>query len=168
MIIFIPFEPLLDRSTFDCGNASLNSWFREQCGQQAKANTARTTFGVDEKETRIASFYSLVTYRVDLEDLVGTRLGRRRRYPMPAVLLGRLAVDLDYQGTGLGRLTLGDALTYLAGVAAGIGFECVLVDAIDDAALEFYLKYGFTMLSDDGRRMFLRTDDLRATFGSVG
>ncbi len=160
----MPFEPLLDRSVFTCGKASLDDWFHHYSGQQEKRSTARTTFGVDEKEARIASFFSLVTYRLEVDQLVGTPLGARVRYPMSAMLLARLAVDQQYQGTGLGGLTLAHALGRLAEASVDIGFEVVLVDAIDDEAAGFYRRYGFQTLSDDGARLFMRTDDLRATF----
>jgi GNAT superfamily N-acetyltransferase len=163
VIIFMPFERQLDRSAFSCGNQVLDHWFREQCGQQDGRNTARTTFGVDEAQARIASFYSLVTFRVEAYELVGTALERRRRYPMSAILIAKLAVDLRYQRQGLGALTLGHALHVLAGASSTIGFECVIVDAIDEYATRFYLRHGFTRLADDGRRLFLRTDDLRAS-----
>ncbi len=163
MFIFIPFEPELDRSRFCCGKTELDEWFRLQAGQQERRDAARTTFGVDEAQARIASYFTLVTYRLEPTGLESSPLGRRR-YPVPAMLLARLAVDVDYQGCGLGKITLVTALGQLMGVSSQVGFEAVVVDAIDDEAVAFYERFGFQKLSDDGRRLVIATKTLRRTF----
>ncbi|MCL2424247.1 MAG: GNAT family N-acetyltransferase [Micrococcales bacterium] len=162
MIVFGPFTKDLDRSTFTCGKEELDRWLRYYAGQQERDNTARTIFGMDERQVRIASFYTLVATRLDVAEVEGTALGSR--YPVSAVLLARLAVDVDYQGEGLGRVTLYNALANVVDLSEGLGFEAVVVDAIDDEAVRFYQRYGFRQLSDDGRRLFLTTKDLRKTF----
>jgi len=162
VIVFGPFTKDLDRLTFTCGKEELDHWFRYMAGQQERDNTARTIFGMDERQVRVASFYTLVATRLEVAEVEGTALGSK--YPVSAILLARLAVHVEYQGEGLGKRTLLYALANLAGVSEQVGFEVVVVDAIDDEAVGFYQKYGFRQLSDDGRRLFLTTKDLRKTF----
>jgi len=163
VIIFMPFEPALDRTGFACGRPELDKWLREYAGQQERAGSARTTFAVDEKEACIAGFFSLVTYQLEPSEAAGAMAGKRK-YPIPAMLLARLAVDVDYQGRGIGRIVLFTALEYLVKTSHAIGFEIVVVDALDESAACFYLKHGFRRFADHGLKLFMTTQDLRATF----
>ena len=83
------------------------------------------------------------------------------------MLIAPLAVDLRYQRTGVGALTLGHALLLLAESSKSVGFEVVLVDAIDDVAAAFYRKYGFKELVDGGERLYMTTKDLRSGFAKA-
>jgi len=164
VIIFIPFTPDLDRSSFECGRPELDRWFREFAGQQERDDSARTTLAVDESETRIAAFFTLVAYRIEVDNLTESLAGRSRRYPMSALLLARMAVDRRYQGSGLGKIVLVAALKCAADVARDIGFEIVVVDAMDEDAACFYLKHGFRRFEDHSLKLFMTTKNLRATF----
>jgi len=165
MFLVMPFEPQLDRSGFRCGKPSLDEWLQRYAGQQEKDNSARTTYLVDEREARIAGYFTLVTYRLEVEDLT-PELTRRPRYPMSAMLLARLAVDLRYQGRGLGKVLLFEALQRLARGSEDIGFEIVVVDALDEDAACFYLRFGFRRFAESSLRLFMTTRDLRATFAA--
>lgn len=165
MLIVIPFEPQLDRTTFRCGRPVLDEWLQRYAGQQERDHSARTTYLVDEREACIAGYFTLVTYRLEIEDLT-PEITRRPRYPMSAMLLARLAVDTRYQGDGLGKILLFEALQRLARSSEDIGFEVVVVDALDEDAACFYLKYGFRRFADQTLRLFMMTKDLRATFAA--
>jgi len=164
VIIFIPFEPTLDRSSFDCGKPELDRWFREAAGQQERNNSARTTLAVDEREARIAGFFTLVAFRIEIDSVPEAVAGHASRYPMSAVLLARLAVDRRYQGDGLGKIVLLEALKRVAGASRDIGFEIVVVDALDEDAACFYLKHGFRRFTDHSLKLFMTTRNLRASF----
>lgn len=167
MIIVREFSSLLVKhSPFDSGEPSLDVWLREQAGQQERHDAARTMLGVDEAEVRVAGYYATLTYQLSPAE-VGSTLGRRRRYPVPAVLLARLAVDRDYQGSGIGRMLLFDALSRLEQASHTLGFEVVVVDALHEDAACFYLKYGFRRFLDHESRLFMTAADLRATFGAA-
>ena len=71
------------------------------------------------------------------------------------VLIGRLAVDRTIQGQGLGGLLLIDGLRRTEFIAKQVGVRAVEVDAIDEAARRFYVKFGFTSLRDNPRHLFL-------------
>lgn len=165
MILVRGFDRLIVKhSPFSCGEPELDVWLTEPAGQQDRRHGARTMLGLDEKEARVAGYYTTVTYELT-PDEVGESLGRARRYPVPAVLLARLAVDRDYQGSGIGKLLLVDALHRLERASHDIGFELVVVDALHEDAACFYLKYGFRRFLDHDLKLFLTTKDLRATFG---
>jgi GNAT superfamily N-acetyltransferase len=161
VVVFRPLDLSLPRKSFDCGNEALNTWFWDQAGQQERRDSVRTHLGLATLDSCIASFFSLVTHRIELTELARTSVLSARRYPVPAMLIAQLAVDLRYQGKGLGATTLGHALLLLAESSKAVGFEVVLVDAIDDKAADFYRKHGFKNLVDGGERLFMTTKDLR-------
>ncbi|CPU67946.1 Putative GCN5-related N-acetyltransferase [Mycobacteroides abscessus] len=76
-------------------------------------------------------------------------------------------MDVDYQGNGVGRVLLFDALQKLVDAATAIGFEIVVVHALHEDAACFYLKHGFRRFLDHDLSMFLTTKDLRATFAAA-
>ncbi len=165
LIAFTVFNPDLPRRDFDCGNALLNRWFVTQAGQQERRNNVRTHLGLATFDGRIASFFTLIAHEIGLEDAQASRAFGRSRYPVPAMLIAQLAVDLRYQGSGLGKLTLAHALLTLARTSESIGFEAVVVDAIDARARAFYEAFGFEALVDSGDRLALPTRELLRNFG---
>jgi GNAT superfamily N-acetyltransferase len=166
MIIVRDFSrELVKHSPFACGESSLDRWLKEQSGQQDRRNGVRTFLAADEAAVRVAGYYSTVTYELTPED-AGETFGRIPRYPVPAVLLARLAVDRSYQGSGIGRLLLFDALARLERNSHDIGFELVVVDALHEDAACFYLKYGFRRFLDHELKLYMTTKDLRATFAA--
>lgn len=114
-----------------------------------------TAFVALERDTgRIAGYYTLSAASVPVVDLPDALKARLPRYPsIPAVLLGRLAVDRRYRGQGLGGALLADALTRAA--IAEIGAYALVVEAKDEAAAAFYRHHGFIPFREQPRRLFL-------------
>lgn len=164
IIAFVQFDATLPRDGFDCGNDALNTWFREQASQQEKRHNVRTHLGLATFDSCIASFFSLVTHRIELTELARTTAFSSRSYPVPAMLIAQLAVDVRYQRAGIGSLTLGHALGLLSESSKSVGFEAVVVDAIDEGAAAFYRRSGFKELVDGGERLYLPTRELRRGF----
>jgi len=76
------------------------------------------------------------------------------RYPtVPAVRMGRLAVDQAFKGQGLGGALLADALDHAA--RSEIAAFALMVDAKDEAAAAFYRHHGFIALPDSPLTLFL-------------
>jgi GNAT superfamily N-acetyltransferase len=103
---------------------------------------------------RILGFYALSACEIVTQELpreLATKLPRR----VPAVRLGRLAVDLSVQGQGLGELLLMDAIKRTCDVREHIGLFALFVDAKDDDAAGFYKRYGFTAFPDASETMVL-------------
>jgi GNAT superfamily N-acetyltransferase len=164
MLIARPFDSTaLKLHPFRCGEPELDDWLAKYASQSEKKDNVRTTLLLDEQEGRIAGYYSMRTFELSAADATSTD-GRSRRYPVPAMLLARLAVDSDYQGRGTGRLLLFDALQKLLAAAQNIGFEVIVVHALHEDAACFYLKHGFRRFLDHNLSLFLTTKDLRATF----
>ena len=139
-----------DHSDFDCGKPSLSEWIKRYAGQNEKRDVSRTYVAVRPGDSRVFGYYSLSTYQINFEDMPASQSkGLPRKQPIPAVLLGRLAVDRSFQGQGLGRVLLGSALGQALTLANKIGINAVVVDAIDEEARGFYLKHGFLNLLDD-------------------
>jgi ribosomal protein S18 acetylase RimI-like enzyme len=92
---------------------------------------------------------------IDISELPDHRARRLPRHPVPAALIGRLAVDRAAQRKGLGRLLLADAVQRTVGVSEQLAIHAVVVDAKNEPAREFYRAYGFRSLADQPMRLFL-------------
>jgi predicted GNAT family N-acyltransferase len=108
------------------------------------------------ESTTVAGYYTLSATSIELADLLQDMAKRLPRRPtLPAVLLGRLAVDQRYRGQRVGELLLMSALRRSARLRTDIGMIAVIVDAKDDRARSFYERYGFMRLEEQEFRLFL-------------
>jgi GNAT superfamily N-acetyltransferase len=153
--------PEHDRATFDCGHAALDDWLKQRAGQFDRRDLARTYVAVRSGELKVLGYYAISTHGVRREDLPEEQAKGLPRIDVPVVLLGRLAVDRSVQGCGLGSLLMIDSLRRIELLAEQVGIRAVEVDAIDDAARNFYLKFGFVPLLDDPHHLFLPMSVLR-------
>lgn len=135
---------------FDCGNSSLNRWFRLHASQNEAAGFSRTY--VMEHDGQIIGFYSLSAAAVDLEpSALGVESAPDQ---IPAILLGRMAVAKRYQGVGVGKRLLADASLVVKAVAKNVGATVLLVHPKTDA-VDYYRKLGFHRL-DSLDALYLR------------
>ena len=142
------------RDAFECGKPLLDNFLHKLAGQYRKKNLGQT-YVVALPDKRVIGYYTISTSRVDFREVPD---GLRRRFPeipIPVVLLGRLAVDRAYRGQGVGKTLLVKALRQVAELSERIGIEAVEVHALDEEARSFYLKYGFTSLTDDPHHLYL-------------
>jgi GNAT superfamily N-acetyltransferase len=109
----------------------------------------------------VLGYYSLSAGSFDLSVLPEEERRKLPRHPVPVAHLGRLAVDQSTQGQGLGAFLLLDALARCERLADEIGLHAVEVQAIDDGARKFYLKYGFEPLLDDVHHLYLPMKAIR-------
>lgn len=144
-----------DRTRFDCGNPRLNEWLTQRAGQFDRRDLARTYVAVHPGEPQVLGYYAVSSHAVRHEALPSDQAKGLPHIDVPVVLLGRLAVDRSEQGKGLGSFLLIDALRRARHLAEHVGVRAVEVDAIDDAARRFYLRYGFVAFKDDPRHLFL-------------
>jgi GNAT superfamily N-acetyltransferase len=144
-----------DRTQFDCGNGQLNEWLQQRAGQFDRRDLSRTFVAVEPGESRVLGYYALANHRVVYESLPDDQVKGLPRMDIPVVLLGRLAVDRTMQEQGLGTFLLFDALRRVVHISQHIGIRAIEVDAIDAAARNFYLKYGFMPLLDDPQHLLL-------------
>ena len=160
-------EPLSDshdRSIFECGVEGLNRYLREQAGQDGRRRVAVFFLLVTRETGIVVGFYTLASTGVELQSLPQSVVRKLPKYPLvPATLLGRLAVDVRHRRLGLGEFLLLDALHRSLEASQRVASFAVIVDAKDESARQFYLKFGFVPLPDSPRRLFLPM----ATAGSL-
>lgn len=155
----IAIEPLgagHHRLSFNCGNALLDQYIRQRAGQDTRRDLARVWVAIDEEQpTKILGFFTLSATSVSQEDLPSDFGKRLPKYPVPAALIGRLAIDREFAGIGLGRALLGRAIGMLLDVSRTIAITVVVVDPIDGSASDFYRRFGFRAFRSAQGRMFL-------------
>lgn len=125
---------------FDCGEEVLNVWLKRNALKNQQ-NQASRTFVIC-KENVVVGFYALAAGAVTHQFVSGT-LRRNMPDPIPVIVLGRLAIDVKYQGKKLGAALLKDAVLRAKSVAEQVGVKALLVHALNDNARQFYLNYGF-------------------------
>ncbi len=151
--LLVPLDTAHDRAAFDCNSEPLNRYLREQVTQDVRRRVAACFVALTDGN-RIAGYYTLASASLllsGLPDSIGRKLPR---YPtVPAVRMGRLAVDQAYKGQGLGSALLADALDRAA--RSEIAAYALMVDVKNEMAAAFYQHHGFVPLPDSPRTMFL-------------
>ncbi|MDZ4100296.1 MAG: GNAT family N-acetyltransferase [Hydrogenophaga sp.] len=149
-----------ERTKFNSGSEPLDRYLREQVTQDIRRRVA-ACFVASEDGTRIAGYYTLASASLLLAELPASTGKKLPRYPtVPAVRMGRLAVDQGFKGQGLGGALLADALGRVT--RAEIAAYALMVDAKDDAAANFYRHHGFIALPDSPRTLFLPLATVKA------
>lgn len=148
-----PLDATHDRAVFNSDSEPLNRYLREQITQDVRRRVA-ACFVALAGGKRIAGYYTLASASLLLVDLPASTGKKLPRYPtVPAVRMGRLAVDQEFKGLGLGGALLADALDRAA--RSEIAAYALMVEAKDEAAVAFYQHHGFIALPDSPRTLFL-------------
>ena len=148
-----PLDSAHDAAKFNSGSEPLNRYLRAQVTQDIRRRMAACFVALAEGQT-IAGYYTLASASLLLADLPPSTGKKLPRYPtVPAVRMGRLAVDQAFKGQGLGGTLLADALSRAA--RSEIGAFAMLVDAKDEAAAAFCRHNGFIALRDSPLTLFL-------------
>ena len=129
-----------DLSLFDCGNQTLNEWLKKQSLRNQNSGASRT-FVICQKK-RVIGYYALASGSIERINAPGS-IARNMPEPIPVTVLGRLAIDQEFQGQRLGSHMLKDALLRTISVSKAVGIRAILVHAISEEAKNFYLNYGF-------------------------
>lgn len=144
-----------DRAAFTSGAPELDRYIREQATQDTRRDIARVFVALEPNLVVVQGYYSLSAASFEKHGLSAADARRLPHYPIPAVLLGRLAVHAGSRGQGLGAHLLMDALDRIDHASQLLAVHAIIVDARDEAAELFYRKFGFVPLVDDARRLFL-------------
>ena len=152
------------KADFSCGNGMLDNYLHKQAKQDMKRKLSACFILSEDK--RIKGYYTLSSASIQrrhLPEAIITKLPPSY-IDLPVTLLGRLAVDINFKGQGIGKLLLIDALkrSYETSITS-IAAMAVVVDPIDDEAINFYSKYGFISLPDSGR-IFIAMDTVAQLF----
>ena len=149
-----------ERGHFDCGRDSLNVWFRTHAWRNHVSGISRTSVICDSATSLIVGYVTLSAAQIEREFLHKAHQ-RNKPDPVPATLLGQLAVHRAYQGQGHARSLLLFALTAALRASREVGSFGVLTHPLDDEVRKFYWRWGFEDLPFDPKRsMIVRMVDL--------
>lgn len=153
MLSIIKLQKDLDRQAFDCGVSVLNDFLKTKATQYIKRQEAVIYCAYDDENQKIAGFYTLSnTVILQTDDPILLKK-QHPTSPISCVLIGRLAVDVNYQGRGIGSDLLIHALKTTKKLSEMVGIAFVVVDAKDDNAKRFYEQYGFKPLQQNNMRL---------------
>jgi predicted N-acetyltransferase YhbS len=149
-----------EREEFDCGRDSLNQWFRRHAWRNQQSGASRTNVVCDATGGAIVGYVALGSAQIQ-RAFLPRRAQRNQPDPLPAILLGQLAVDRHHHGRGTARSLMWFALTTSVRFSREIGCFGVLTHPLDDDVRAFYRRFGFEDLpGDPGRGMIVRMIDL--------
>ena len=144
---------------FDCGKSSLNEWLLRHA-RQAQASGSAKTFVVADDD-RVAGYFSLTVGQVDTVDAPERIRKGMGQYPLPVVILARLAVSVQDYRRGIGFGLLQDAIRRTFLIAEQAGIRAMLTHPIDEDAARFYTKFGFSASPLRERQLLLLLKDAR-------
>ena len=145
-----------DKAGFRCNVDALDRYIQKQAGQDIRRRISRIFVAVlPDNPKEVIGYYSLSTLSIELNQLPEKLARKLPKHPVPAALIGRLAVSKDAQGYGIGKMLLVDAIRRTLSIGDQIAIYALVVDPINDKAKGFYEQFGFTRLSDDSPRLFL-------------
>ena len=155
-IIIEPLANHHNKTDFTCAEETLNHYLKRQAKEDVKRRISRVFVAVYEnKPNSILGYYTLSSLSIDLSLLPAELAKKLPKYTIPCALIGRLAVDSRYQGNGIGKLLLADALKRTLSLSYDIDIYAMIVDALNDNAQQYYEKFGFCKLDMDTRRLYL-------------
>jgi GNAT superfamily N-acetyltransferase len=141
-----------DRSQFDCGVHSLNSYLKQYALQNQKKGMVRNY--VTCRGMHVLGYYSLAYGSVAQSEAPAHLVKGIGKYPIPVMILARLAVDRREQRAGLGKALLKNSMLRTLQAAEIAGLRAIFVQAKDDVARQFYSKYGFIPSPGDPLQLF--------------
>ena len=155
-LVIEPLSKEHDRAGFHCGIPALDRYLKQQARQDVKRRISRVFVSTEPAHPRkVIGYYTLSTLSIELRQLPENQRRQLPRHPLPAALIGRLAVSQDARGKGIGRMLLADAVKRTLAVSHEIAVYAMVVDAINDDAKWFYEQFGFVSLRDAPARLFL-------------
>lgn len=145
---------------FDCGKPALNDWLLRHA-RQAQGSGSAKTFVVAEEGGRVVGYFSLTVGQVDALDAPERMRKGMAQYPLPVVILARLAVSIHDQRRGIGFGLLQDAIRRTMLIAEHAGIRAMLTHPIDDHAAKFYARFGFIASPLREQQLLLLLKDAR-------
>ena len=132
-----------DRNTFDCGENSLNFFIKNQASKHMQVGISKTMIFPDialqeNKKYKICAFYTIAPSSIKRESLPAKLAKNLPHYPVPVFLLAQMAIHIDYQEKGLGKITLIKALQYLWQVNSQMTAYAIVVDCLNEKVEQLY------------------------------
>ena len=157
----LPLNESHNRQDFDCGVPILNRYLHQRAGQDIRRYYTALFVAVEDVTGKVLGYYTLSNTSVNLSDIPDSLKKFLPKYAeIPAIRLGRLAVDKKVQNQGLGvSLVANAALRSMSNVSA---WAIMVVDAKDENACSFYRQCGFSELLDDKMHLYIMRKELDA------
>lgn len=152
-----------DLSVFASGEPGLDDWLRHRArsGEGRHARTYVVLSG-----TRVVAYYCLSAGSVPLADLPSAKYRRNAPDPVPVLVLGRMAVDMGFQGRGLGSDLLRHCLRQFLAAASIVGVRALVVHPLNERVGQFYKALGFLTMAGADPAMFMPTETAERAFAS--
>ena len=154
-----PLGPQHRLEGFDCGKPALNDWLLRHARQAQGSGSAKTFVVVD--DDRVAGYFSLTVGQIDTLDAPERMRKGMGQYPLPVVILARLAVSTTNQGRGIGVGLLQEAIRRTMLIAEHAGIRAMLTHPIDEDATRFYTRFGFIASPLREQQLLLLLKDAR-------
>jgi predicted GNAT family N-acyltransferase len=165
---FVPIHKKYQRDHFDCGYPALDDYIKKYAKQNHEKGIAKTFVAIEDSTSlKVDGFYTLSASTIEFESLPDTSQKGLPAYPIPAILIGKLAVDSAAKGQRLGTELLVDALLRAVKASQDVAVFAVRVDAIDSTARDFYLKYEFIPFQDQPLSLFLPVKTIIREFSVI-
>ncbi len=144
---------------FDCGKPVLNDWLVRHARQAQGAGSTKTFVAADEDQ--VLGYFSLTVGQIDTFEVPERMRKGMGHYPLPVVLLARLAVSTSAQGRGLGWGLLQDAIARTVLISEQAGVRAMLTHPLDQEAAAFYTRFGFVPSPLRAQQLLLLLKDAR-------
>lgn len=144
---------------FDCGREELNRYLIRFAWQNQQAGAAQTYLGLVGEA--VIGYHTLAVGQVSREEAPERLIKGLARYPVPIMLLARLAVDRRWHGQGIGKALLKDAMQRTLQAADIAGIRALAVHAKDEEAQHFYQRFDFIPSPTDPLHLFVLLKDVR-------
>ena len=144
---------------FDCGNEHLNNYLKKYAFQNQNKNISNTF--VAQKGDKVIGYYTLTFGSVLKEDLPVKTKKNLPNYPIPVIILARLAVDKNERGKDLGKGLLKDIVLRTLQASEIAGIKAIMVKAKDEEAKAFYEKFDFLISPIDDLTLYLPIEFLK-------
>lgn len=154
-----PLGPQHRLEEFDCGKPALNDWLLRHARQAQGSGSAKTFVVV--YDDRVAGYFSLTVGQIDTLDAPERIRKGMGQYPLPVVILARLAVSTTDQGRGIGVGLLQEAIRRTMLIAEHAGIRAMLTHPIDEDATRFYARFGFIASPLREQQLLLLLKDAR-------
>lgn len=158
----VPLNAKHRHEDFDCGELKLNHWLATYALDNEGVASRTYVITTLQNRASIVAYYSLATGGVSRSD-IPTRLRHNLPDPVPAMILGRLAVDRRHGRYGVGREMLREALTQTADVSRVAGVRMLIVHAINEEAAGFYMRFGFVRFPGSDQTLCLPIESILAS-----
>jgi GNAT superfamily N-acetyltransferase len=155
----IPLQEDHELNDFQCGVEALNLYLKQYARQSQKREGTRTYVVL--KDNEVIGYYTLVFGAIEWRDAPDSVKKGLGKYPIPVLIIARLAVDQKWSGKGLGGGLLVDALQRALIASEIAGLKAIVVDAKNKEAISFYEKHGFRAFSGKINRLFITITELR-------